>query len=59
MPTLPAVFALVIAAAHPQAISHYYKAGHGFNCDQRGSYHAESAKLARERTLEFLRKHLG
>ncbi|TMH68268.1 MAG: dienelactone hydrolase family protein, partial [Betaproteobacteria bacterium] len=28
-------------------------------CDQRGSYHAESAKLARERSLEFLRKHIG
>jgi len=25
----------------------------------RGSYHAESAKLARSRTLEFLRKHIG
>ena len=48
-----------VAAAHPQAISHFYMAGHGFNCDQRGSYHAESAKLARERTVEFLRKHLG
>jgi carboxymethylenebutenolidase len=48
-----------VAAAHPQAISHFYTAGHGFNCDQRGSYHAESAKLARERTVEFLRKHLG
>ena len=48
-----------VAAAHPEAISHFYDAGHGFNCDQRGSFHAESAKLARERTLEFLRKQLG
>ena len=48
-----------VAVACPQAISHYYKAGHGFDCDQRGSYHAESAKLARERTIEFLRKHVG
>lgn len=46
-------------AARPELTFHIYPAGHGFNCDQRGSYHAESAKLARSRTLEFLRKHLG
>ena len=44
---------------HPEVTSHIYPAGHGFNCDQRGSYHAESAKLARTRSLEFLRKHIG
>jgi carboxymethylenebutenolidase len=49
-----------IAKAHPEIIAHFYPgAGHGFNCDQRGSYHAESAKLARQRTLEFFRKQLG
>ena len=49
-----------IAKAHPEITAHFYAgAGHGFNCDQRGSYHAASAKLARERTLEFFRKHLG
>jgi carboxymethylenebutenolidase len=31
-----------------------YQAGHGFNCDQRASYDAASAKLALERTLNFL-----
>lgn len=36
-----------------------YSAGHGFNCDQRGSHHAGSAKLARDRTLDFFRKHVG
>jgi carboxymethylenebutenolidase len=36
-----------------------YPAGHGFNCDQRASYHAESARLARERALAFLREHIG
>jgi carboxymethylenebutenolidase len=36
-----------------------YPAGHGFNCDERGSYDAASAKLARERTLAFFRKHVG
>ena len=48
-----------VAAAHPKAQAFFYPAGHGFNCDQRGSYHAESAKLARTRSLEFLRKHIG
>lgn len=49
-----------IAKAHPEITAHYYPgAGHGFNCDQRGSYNAEASKLARERTLEFFRKHLG
>jgi carboxymethylenebutenolidase len=44
---------------HPEVTSFVYPAGHGFNCDQRGSYHAESAKLARTRSLEFLKKHVG
>ena len=49
-----------IAKAHPEITAHFYPgAGHGFNCDQRGSYHAGSAKLARTRTVEFFRKHLG
>ncbi len=44
---------------HKEVTSFIYPAGHGFNCDQRGSYHADSAKLARSRSLDFLRKHLG
>jgi carboxymethylenebutenolidase len=47
------------AAAHPEAQVFIYPADHGFNCDQRGSYDAPSAKLARERTLAFVRKHVG
>lgn len=35
-----------------------YAADHGFNCDQRGSWDAAAARLARERTLEFFAKHL-
>ena len=46
-------------AARPELTAHVYAAGHGFNCDQRGSFHAESAKLARERTLAFFRQHVG
>ena len=49
-----------IAAAHPGITAHFYPgAGHGFNCDQRGSWNAEASKLARSRTIEFFRKHLG
>ena len=48
-----------LAAAHPSADVHLYPADHGFNCDQRGSYDAASAKTARERSLAFLRKYVG
>ena len=47
-----------IRAAQPDLPIHVYPAGHGFNCDERGSYHAESAALARERTLAFFAEHL-
>ena len=45
--------------AHPSQQVYLYDAQHGFNCDQRGSYDASAAKLARERTLEFFRKYVG
>jgi len=45
--------------AHPEIEVHIYHANHGFNCDQRGSYNAEAAKLARERTLAFFARHVG
>ena len=48
-----------LKAAHPELPVYLYPAGHGFNCDQRGSYHAESARQARERSLAFLRQHIG
>jgi carboxymethylenebutenolidase len=48
-----------LKAVHPDLPVYLYPAGHGFNCDQRASYHAESARLARERTLAFLREHVG
>jgi carboxymethylenebutenolidase len=45
--------------AHAEVEVHIYHANHGFNCDQRGSYNAEAAKLARERTLAFFARHVG
>ncbi len=46
-------------AAQPAVEVHVYAANHGFNCDQRGSFDAAAAKLARERTLAFLARHVG
>lgn len=48
-----------IKAAHPEIPVHVYPADHGFNCDHRASYHAESAALARRRTLDFFQEHLA
>jgi carboxymethylenebutenolidase len=47
-----------LRSAHPQGIFHLYEAGHGFSCNERGSYNPEAAALARERTLEFLSQYL-
>lgn len=51
--------AKAIAGKHPSQTAYFYPADHGFNCDQRGSWNAESAGLARERTLAFFHKHIG
>lgn len=49
-----------LRAAHPQGIFYIYEgAGHGFNCDQRPTYDAAAATLARRRTLEFLAHRLA
>ena len=48
-----------IRAAQPDAAVHIYDAGHGFNCDHRGSYDEAAAKLARRRTIELFGTHLG
>ena len=48
-----------VQAANPEVTIFWYGAGHGFNCNDRASYNAEAATLARARSLEFLKKHLG
>lgn len=54
----PADIAL-IRERHPEVeLFTYEGAGHGFGCDERGSYDAKSAALAQERTLAFLTRHL-
>jgi carboxymethylenebutenolidase len=56
---IPAEDVAKIKAAHPEGIFHLYPADHGFNCDQRGSYDAPSAALARKRTLEFFAQYVA
>jgi carboxymethylenebutenolidase len=48
-----------IKAAYPEGIYHLYPAGHGFNCTDRASFDAACAKLALERSLEFLHRYVG
>lgn len=49
-----------IRRKRPDCEIHVYQgAGHGFHCDERASYHAESAALAWKRSLAFLEKAIG
>jgi carboxymethylenebutenolidase len=48
-----------VRKAHPNVPVYIYPTGHGFNCDARPGYHADSAKLALQRTLELFAKHVG
>lgn len=50
----------VVRAKRPDCEVHVYNdAGHGFSCDERGSYHPEAAGQAWLRTTGWLEKHLG
>jgi len=44
---------------HPDVAIYWYDAGHGFNTSDRASYNSDAAKLARQRSLEFLKKNLS
>ena len=49
-----------VRAAQPKAESYVYMgAGHGFGCDERGSYSKPDYEVAQQRTLDFFAKHLG
>mgnify|MGYP002640272546 CR=1 FL=1 len=49
-----------IKAAHPDVpVYRYDEADHGFHCDQRASYHAESDAISTKRTMEFFAKNIG
>ncbi len=47
------------AKAQPAVDVQVYPAQHGFNCDQRASFDAAAAQLARLRTLAFFERHLA
>lgn len=49
----------IVKAKRPDvAIYVYDDAGHGFSCDERGSFHKPSADIAWGRTQDFLTKNL-
>lgn len=49
-----------VGAVYPEIPIFWYEgAGHGFDTADRASYNAAASKLARERSLEFLKKHLA
>ena len=56
---IPAEAVAKVTGAHPEVEVFWYDAGHAFNCEPRPSYDAEAAKVARERSLAFLKKHLA
>ena len=55
---IPASMVEEVRKENPGVPVHLYDAGHGFNCDHRGSYDEASAKLARRRTLEFFAERI-
>lgn len=50
---IPTSLAEEMKAKHPGITTHIYDADHGFNCDQRATYNATAAVIARRRTLAF------
>jgi carboxymethylenebutenolidase len=58
--SIPMTDVEAIRAAQPKVESYVYKgAGHGFGCDERGSFSRPDYELAQQRTVEFFAKNLG
>ncbi len=55
---IPTTVGEAVHAAHPEVEIYWYDAGHAFSCTPRPSYNPAAAKLARERSLAFLNRHL-
>lgn len=51
--------AALTAASVPTAVVRYPGAGHGFHCDERDSYHEQSAQDGWRRTLDWFATHLS
>lgn len=56
--SIPMTDVAAIRAAQPGVEVHVYGGGHGFGCDERGSYVEADYRLAQERTLAFFATHL-
>ena len=57
--SIPMTDVEIIKQKRPDVEIHVYKdAGHGFHCDERGSFHKESRDVAWQRTTAFLNKHM-
>jgi carboxymethylenebutenolidase len=48
-----------VKRAYPLGHYYLYPADHGFNCTERPAYDAASARLALERSLDFVHRHVG
>jgi carboxymethylenebutenolidase len=49
----------IVKAKRPDVEVHVYHAGHGFSCDERGSYNEAAHREALERTTAWLSKYIG
>ena len=57
---IPMADVSAIRKAHPDLPLHVYEgAGHGFNCDRRGSYDRAASASARQRTMALLADSVG
>jgi carboxymethylenebutenolidase len=58
--SIPMADVEAVKAARPEVeVFVYPGAGHGFGCDERGSFVPKDAALAWDRTFAFFAKHLG
>lgn len=57
-PIIPSGDVAAHRAKQPAATIHVYPAGHGFNCDTRQDFDAQSAALAWQRTIAFFAETL-
>ena len=56
--SIPMTDVEIVKQKRPDCEIYVYPAGHGFYCDERASFHDDSAKLAWQRTTAFLDKHM-
>ncbi len=57
-PLIPQDTVEAVHRAQPDATIYLYDAGHGFNCDRRPDFDAESSALASQRADAFFTRHL-